>query len=65
MVLPDRLRFDFNNNGPLKMEHLKEIEEICVDLINKKVNVFKKELALEDAKQIKGLRAVFGEVIIN
>ncbi len=44
------------------MEQLEKIESICNDFIKKNQNVYSKEVALDVAKSIYGLRAVFGEV---
>ena len=42
---------------------LKEIEDECKAHVGKALTVFSKEVALEQARPIKGLRAVFGEVL--
>lgn len=62
IVLPDRLRFDFSNNGVVDTAKLAEIEAICQQFLATPQPVYKKEVALADAKAINGLRAVFGEV---
>ena len=41
---------------------LKEIEDVCKEHVGKALAVFSKEVPLEQARPIRGLRAVFGEV---
>ncbi len=41
---------------------LKEIEDECKAHVGKALSVFSKEVPLEQARPIRGLRAVFGEV---
>ncbi|KAL4446750.1 hypothetical protein ABPG77_007994 [Micractinium sp. CCAP 211/92] len=62
IVLPDRLRFDFSNNGVVETAKLAEIEAICQEFVANPQQVYKKEVPLAQAKAINGLRAVFGEV---
>lgn len=47
---------------PVKPDELRKIESIVNEQIEAKLDVFAKEATLTDAKRIKGLRAVFGEV---
>ena len=61
-VLCCRLRFDFSNNGAVDVPKLAAIESICRDWVTKALPVSAKEVSLAEAKAIKGLRAVFGEV---
>jgi hypothetical protein len=61
-VDPARLRFDFSNNGVVDVPKLAAIETICRDWVAKGLPVSAKEVSLAQAKAIKGLRAVFGEV---
>ncbi|KAG5617498.1 hypothetical protein H5410_017322 [Solanum commersonii] len=62
IVLPEKLRFDFSHGKPVKPEELRKIESIVNEQIKSELDVFSKEAKLSDAKSIKGLRAVFGEV---
>mmetsp|Transcript_36663 Transcript_36663/g.81584 ORF Transcript_36663/g.81584 Transcript_36663/m.81584 type:complete len:1184 (-) Transcript_36663:438-3989(-) len=62
IVMPDKLRFDFSNNGVVESDKLGAIESICRDVLSKQLNVFTKDVALAQAKEVNGLRAVFGEV---
>eukprot|EP00879_Flechtneria_rotunda_P019885 GHRR01020901.1.p1 GENE.GHRR01020901.1~~GHRR01020901.1.p1 ORF type:complete len:887 (+),score=336.05 GHRR01020901.1:277-2937(+) len=62
IVLPDKLRFDFSNNGPVDAGQLTRVEALCKDWVSSGRPVSSKEVPLNQAKNIKGLRAVFGEV---
>ncbi|KAL5231009.1 hypothetical protein ABZP36_029785 [Zizania latifolia] len=62
IVLPEKLRFDFSHGKPVQPEDLRKIESIVNQQINDKLEVFAREIKLEDAKRINGLRAVFGEI---
>jgi hypothetical protein len=57
-----RLRFDFSNNGPVDAAQLGRVEAICREWVAAAKPVTSKEVSLAQAKAIKGLRAVFGEV---
>ncbi len=61
LVAPDRLRFDFTSKAALKVEQVKEVEAICQNVVNQKLNVYAQETPLSVAKAIQGLRAVFDE----
>ncbi|KAJ0229884.1 Alanine--tRNA ligase [Hirschfeldia incana] len=62
IVLPEKLRFDFSHGKPVDPEDLRKIEAIVNKQIKDELDVFSKESVLSEAKRIKGLRAVFGEV---
>ncbi|KXZ50323.1 hypothetical protein GPECTOR_17g962 [Gonium pectorale] len=62
IVLPDKLRFDFSNAGPVEAAQLAAVEKICRDAVAAGLPVFGQEVPLAQAKGINGLRAVFGEV---
>lgn len=62
IVLPEKLRYDFSHGKPVKPEELRKIESIVNEQIKSELDVFSREAKLSDAKSIKGLRAVFGEV---
>ncbi|CAN6930735.1 unnamed protein product [Brassica oleracea] len=60
---PEKLCFDFSHVGkPVDPEDLRKIEAIVNKQIKDELDVFSKESVLSEAKRIKGLRAVFGEV---
>ncbi|KLT44339.1 putative alanine-tRNA ligase [Cutaneotrichosporon oleaginosum] len=61
LVAPNRLRFDFSHNKSISPAELGKVEAICNEWIKKASPVYSKELPLEIARQIPGLRAVFGE----
>ncbi len=61
LVDPEKLRFDFSHNKPATIEDLKSIEDICNQKINENLKVYSMAVQLSVARQINGLRAVFGE----
>lgn len=61
LVMPDRLRFDFTNKGPMTTKQIKDTEDQIKSIINDNKPVFAKHTSLSDAKKIKGLRAMFDE----
>jgi alanyl-tRNA synthetase len=61
LVDAEKLRFDFAHNKPVSTEEIVEIEKICSDIIAKNLKVYRKSVALDLAKSINGVRAVFGE----
>jgi alanyl-tRNA synthetase len=62
IVMPDKLRFDFSNNGVIEADKLGAVEAICRAQLASSLPVSSKEVPLSSAKDINGLRAVFGEV---
>ena len=61
LVAPDRMRFDFTCKAAMKVDQVKEVERICQEAVNQKLNVYAQETPLSVAKAIQGLRAVFDE----
>jgi alanyl-tRNA synthetase len=61
LVEPERFRFDFSNNGPVEPEHLASIERAVRHQIEQNLTIYADIAPLFVAKQINGLRAVFGE----
>ena len=61
MVAPSKLRFDFSHKAAIPLSELAKIESTSVDWIKKNVKVYSKNLSLQTAQKITGLRAVFGE----
>ncbi|KAK7677294.1 Alanine--tRNA ligase [Cerrena zonata] len=61
LVAPEKLRFDFSHKQGLKPEELVKVEDISNEYIKSNKEVFSKEVNLLTAKEINGLRAVFGE----
>ena len=60
---PDKLRFDFSHGKPVTAAEVGQVQDLVREVIATKGGcpLQKKEVALGDAKQIKSLRAVFGE----
>jgi alanyl-tRNA synthetase len=56
-----KLRFDFSWNGPVSLQQLAEVEQICVERIENAIPVDAYVAPLEGAQKISSLRAVFGE----
>lgn len=61
LVAEDRLRFDFSHRQGVAPKELDRIEKICSDYIKQNSAVYNEIVALDQARQIFGLRAVFGE----
>ena len=61
VVDPQRLRFDFTHSHALSDEELREVERLVNRRVLNDEVVLAKEMPLEDAKKIPGVRAVFGE----
>jgi len=61
LVDDEKLRFDFSNPAALTEEQVATIEKKVQEDIEKDLPVHAAEAALEDARRISGLRAVFGE----
>lgn len=62
LVAPDRLRFDFSHGKPVSVDELGAIESRVRHAIEQDLTVYADAAPLYVAKQITGLRAVFGEV---
>lgn len=61
LVMPDRLRFDFTNKGPMSVQQIKNTEDQIKEIINENKIVYTKYTSLSEAKKINGLRAMFDE----
>ncbi|RXK35812.1 alanine-tRNA ligase [Tremella mesenterica] len=61
LVAPSKLRFDFSHNKAISVDEIAKIEAISNEWIKKAVPVYAKEMSLQAAYKIPGLRAVFGE----
>lgn len=61
LVMPDRLRFDFTNKGPMTAKQIKDTEDQIKSIINENKIVYARHTSLSDAKKINGLRAMFDE----
>ncbi|KAJ6602521.1 tRNA synthetases class II (A)-domain-containing protein [Mycena vulgaris] len=60
-VSPERLRFDFQHDGPLMLPELLKIETNTQYLISQGIQVFSAVVDLEKALRIPGICAIFGE----
>lgn len=65
LVAPSKLRFDFSHKAPVNVSELQKIEDISNSFIERDVSVYAKDMVLEEAYKIPGLRAVFGESYPN
>jgi alanyl-tRNA synthetase len=61
LVAPDKLRFDFSHNQPVSAAEAARVEAIVRQAIARDMVVYAEPAALGSARQISGLRAVFGE----
>ncbi|KAF3001431.1 Alanine--tRNA ligase [Curvularia kusanoi] len=61
LVAPEKLRFDFSHKAGLSDAELEKVEKISSDYIKQDTQVYAKEVPLATAREINGLRAVFGE----
>lgn len=61
LVNPEKLRFDFSHKQALTPKELGAVEKISNEYIKSNKQVYAKEVSLAQAKEISGLRAVFGE----
>ena len=61
LVAPDRLRFDFSAGKAMNTKQLADTENIVNEIIAADHPIFYKNVELEKAMKIPGLRAMFGE----
>eukprot|EP00127_Corallochytrium_limacisporum_P002595 Clim_evm31s134 gene=Clim_evmTU31s134 len=61
LVLADRLRFDFTYGKAMTAQQIAEVDKICKEVIDANKKVYKDFAPLATAKEIHGLRAMFGE----
>ncbi|KAK7206952.1 cytoplasmic alanyl-tRNA synthetase [Myxozyma melibiosi] len=61
LVAPDRLRFDFSHRSAMTTEQVSKTEDIATQEIKRGLAVYAKEVPLKLAREIVGVRAVFGE----
>ena len=61
LVAQEKLRFDFSHKSGVSDTELEKIEEISTKYIRQNCMVYSRDVPLEKARQIRGVRAVFGE----
>ncbi|RYP07823.1 hypothetical protein DL764_002278 [Monosporascus ibericus] len=61
LVDQDKLRFDFSHKAAVTLDELRKIEDMSNAYIRQNSQIFSKDVELEKARQINGVRAVFGE----
>lgn len=61
LVAPEKLRFDFSHKQALTLFELEQVERIANDNIHANKQVYAKDVPLAQAREIFGVRAVFGE----
>ena len=65
LVDNDKLRFDFSHKAAVTDAELKKIEDSSNSYIKQNCRVYAKDVDLDVAKEIEGVRAVFGETYPN
>ncbi|KAL8946032.1 MAG: hypothetical protein Q9222_007514 [Ikaeria aurantiellina] len=61
LVAAEKLRFDFSHKNAVSDAELERIEDISTRYIRQNCTVYAKDVPLATARQIAGVRAVFGE----
>ncbi|OAR02070.1 hypothetical protein LLEC1_07727 [Akanthomyces lecanii] len=65
LVDDEKLRFDFSHKAQVKNDELKKIEDLSNAYIRQNSKVYTKDVDLDLAREIEGVRAVFGETYPN
>ncbi|KAI1475019.1 tRNA synthetases class II (A)-domain-containing protein [Daldinia eschscholtzii] len=65
LVDQDKLRFDFSHKAAVTLPELKKIEHLSNEYIRQNCKIYSKDVELDLAKKINGVRAVFGETYPN
>ncbi|KAF2498436.1 hypothetical protein BU16DRAFT_524550 [Lophium mytilinum] len=61
LVSPEKLRYDFSHKSGLSDAELEKVEEISTKYIRQNCEVYALDVPLATAREIRGVRAVFGE----
>ncbi|KAF8469586.1 alanyl-tRNA synthetase [Kalaharituber pfeilii] len=61
LVAAEKLRFDFSHKSGISIPDLTKIENISTDYIRQNLKVYAQDVPLAIAREIEGVRAVFGE----
>jgi alanyl-tRNA synthetase len=62
LVSSEKLRFDFSHKTGVTDAELEQIEKISTDYIRQNLEVYAMDVPLASAREIEGVRAVFGEI---
>jgi alanyl-tRNA synthetase len=65
LVDQEKLRFDFSHKAQVTLPELKKIEDSSNSYIKQNCKIYAKDVDLDVAKGIEGVRAVFGETYPN
>ncbi|KAL7620697.1 Alanine--tRNA ligase [Parahypoxylon ruwenzoriense] len=65
LVDQDKLRFDFSHKAAVTLPELKKIEHLSNEYIRQNCKIYAKDVELDLARRINGVRAVFGETYPN
>jgi alanyl-tRNA synthetase len=65
LVDQDKLRFDFSHKSQVTLAELENIENSSNSYLMQNCKIYSKDVDLDTAKQIEGVRAVFGETYPN
>jgi alanyl-tRNA synthetase len=65
LVDHEKLRFDFSHKAQIKVDDLRKIEDMSNAYIRQNSKIYSKDVDLDAARQIAGVRAVFGETYPN
>ncbi|HOJ76003.1 MAG TPA: alanine--tRNA ligase [Phycisphaerae bacterium] len=61
VVDPERLRFDFDHNAPMTADEIAAVERLVNEKIYADLDVSTRELPIDEARKLPGVRAFFGE----
>jgi alanyl-tRNA synthetase len=61
LVAADKLRFDFSHKASISDSDLQKIEDESTSYIRQNCGVYSKDVSLSTAREIEGVRAIFGE----
>ena len=61
LVAQEKLRFDFSHKSAITDAELQKIEDISTSYIRQNCRVYSKDVPLAIAREVEGVRAVFGE----
>ncbi|KAI1496106.1 tRNA synthetases class II (A)-domain-containing protein [Biscogniauxia marginata] len=65
LVDQDKLRFDFSHKAGVTVPELQKIEHLSNEYIRQNCKIYSKDVELDVARKINGVRAVFGETYPN